>query len=81
VLVADARPVVAQQKVVARAGATGDNVDLAYAEAEFWDRSGSRASKATWSVKAQKKTAYQVNKRQDQRNRQMMAQMGAFEDD
>jgi len=54
----------------------GDCVDLAYDQKDFFMRSGRRDAKQSWSVKAKKRTEYQVDKRKQQRERQIAANAG-----
>lgn len=60
--------------------ASGDIVDAAYEQKEFFERSGRREAKQSWSVKARKKTDYQVEKRKQQSQKQKAANV-VTEDD
>jgi len=46
---------------------TGDCIDLAYDQVHFFERSGGRDAKQSWSASARRQTAYAVQKRQQQR--------------
>jgi len=62
-------------------GPSGDAVDLAYEQKEFFLRSGARSTKQSWSTKQSKQREYQVEKRQQQRDRSRAANLAMFEGD
>jgi len=80
-VVASAVPDAQQKVATGNGGPTGDAVDLAYEQKEFFVRSGTRGAKQSWSTKQVRKTEYQVEKRKQQRDRQRAAQFAMFEGD